>query len=1034
MSKKEGGYLVGCEGAQCINLFRKLILGARRKSKLFFYFFLIVGLTFNALAQYQIRFYSREDGLGGRHCQRVILAYDKSIAVIHPLERKLSLLDGYTIRSVPLPQVDYYKIYLGLSGQIWVSSFSKLYSYDGEQWSDCSLTLGGSYYDVSPTLMLRGMIPLDTNGGVLLVYPNEIFTFNPNHSLSRKIASAEEIGLGEFRDVAHDFNNWWILCTGGLIKIEPGNLTNTTKWQKFAIPSEFVLTNLFQLQIGINGRLVMLSDSLDGHTRYLVEFNGKDWQVFQLPLNGIRVAWPHTEQNLWWIMTPTQLMVFDGHRAWSTSEQISGPFIDTVSTPEGSFYICTDRGLWHAQPSLWCPIFIESEFKGPVFKALKAPDNKMWIISEDGLYRLDLATSNKWDRISWPDGLQCDSPERIELVGFEDGTVLWSLKGKIGFVTSTLNVGLLQNLGGYATILGRKESIVLLALKKGEEFEILELDRSLVPHKSTFPALPVLWGEPLFTTQLGDALLMCTAHALLILTNGSWHEFCKLPEWIGIPRSIGVLEAGKIYLGADVGILEFTPQSGWIGHPLLNFRIYDIKVDGSNIWFASSGGVGRLEGEQWFIYDTNDGITALPIYTFVKGEDRMMVGTFRGLAEFRAFVDCDPPIAFRPRIEIFDRSGNTFTLIVHFTGKDRWDHTPSDRLFFSYKVDNGPWSVFRDRPSSVALKLLPGIHKIEVKAMDKAGNIQTNSLVAEIELFLPWYAETRFRWVLILTSVAVLGSIALAINRHLELKRSYRQIEQIVEKRTYELEQAMEALLHSRKMTALGTLAAGIAHEFNNLLSVIRGFAQLLISKSYDHQKVKSLTERIIQACDQAEAIVNDLLVFSRPGNEKIEACEISEIIKQTINIISPQFGQDIKFEVHVSGAIPKVYAIPDRARQVFLNLIINAAEAMERKGTIHIKIEQIDHLPQNLYLKPANAPYYVAVSVEDSGCGIPPEIIDRIFEPFFTTKAYSAHKGTGLGLFTVYQFVSQMQGGISVESKVACGTKFTVIFLPVMS
>ena len=127
---------------------------------------------------------------------------------------------------------------------------------------------------------------------------------------------------------------------------------------------------------------------------------------------------------------------------------------------------------------------------------------------------------------------------------------------------------------------------------------------------------------------------------------------------------------------------------------------------------------------------------------------------------------------------------------------------------------------------------------------------------------------------------------------------------------------------------------------------------------------------------------------------------------------------------------LPPVVVVPDHLRQILLNLILNAADAMDGKGTIWIRARVCQDVPKDCPLPPQPAQRYVALSVKDEGCGIPPEILSRIFEPFFTTKSYSARHGTGLGLYTVYEFARQMGAGLHVESQVARGTNFTV-YLP---
>ena len=270
----------------------------------------------------------------------------------------------------------------------------------------------------------------------------------------------------------------------------------------------------------------------------------------------------------------------------------------------------------------------------------------------------------------------------------------------------------------------------------------------------------------------------------------------------------------------------------------------------------------------------------------------------------------------------------------------------------------------------------------------------------------------------------------LAFNRHRQLVRSYAEVEKKVTDRTRELELANRALAHSQKMNALGTLAAGIAHDFNNILSIIKGSAQIIEENMDNPPKVLTRLDRIKTVVDQGSGIVKALLGFSRDSDPQPGLCDVNQIVEETLKLLGDRFLRESPIRFDRAPGLPMLVSRKDFIQQIVLNFVLNAAESMGRQPQAHIvlAIRRLDRAPLGPVLAPGAAPAYVAVSVQDSGCGIPPENLARIFEPFFTTKALSARRGTGLGLSMVYELARRMDAGLAVESVVDQGSIFTLI------
>ncbi|MCB9963959.1 MAG: PAS domain S-box protein [Rhodospirillales bacterium] len=243
--------------------------------------------------------------------------------------------------------------------------------------------------------------------------------------------------------------------------------------------------------------------------------------------------------------------------------------------------------------------------------------------------------------------------------------------------------------------------------------------------------------------------------------------------------------------------------------------------------------------------------------------------------------------------------------------------------------------------------------------------------------------------------------------------------------------------LRRQKMEALGQLAGGVAHEINNLLQPILMSTQLVKGRiESDSDKIdpdyliKNMS-RIERNAQSAAKIVDDILLFSRGDQKQTECLNIFEVLKEAVGFVKEMLPPTIQVMCDKAPEGEKFEADINRNEmtQIVTNLMINAAHAMEQHGTISLHADQ-DYVSMEesgrMNLSPGR---YVRIGITDTGCGIPPENIDRIFNPFFTTKEVG--EGTGLGLAIVYKIIEKWGGTIKVKSKVGTGTTFS-IYIPV--
>ncbi|MBD2746674.1 PAS domain S-box protein [Microvirga sp. BT688] len=261
------------------------------------------------------------------------------------------------------------------------------------------------------------------------------------------------------------------------------------------------------------------------------------------------------------------------------------------------------------------------------------------------------------------------------------------------------------------------------------------------------------------------------------------------------------------------------------------------------------------------------------------------------------------------------------------------------------------------------------------------------------------------------------GQNFIAVGRDLA---DYRAREQL-------LLEAQEALRQSQKLEAVGQLTGGVAHDFNNLLTIIRSSVEFLRRPDLPEERRRRYIDAITDTVDRAAKLTGQLLAFARRQALKPEVFDVPERIQAVTDMLRTIVGSRIKIITDISCERCFVEADVVQFETALVNMAVNARDAMDGEGTLTVHVDALAHMPS--IRGHAGAPgKFVAVSISDTGSGIPTDRLSHIFEPFFTTKEVG--KGTGLGLSQVYGFAKQSGGDVAVESGLGKGTTFT-LYLP---
>ena len=774
---------------------------------------------------------------------------------------------------------------------------------------------------------------------------------------------------------------------------------------------------------------------MQGHKKLLIYFDGKQWSSPPVAAEDILLAWRGPDQSFW-ALTPKALLHLEKKNgAWTqTDAHLAKHYYDAATEPGGVFWVATSDGLFRYAPLTWQDVPGAGET--PVVAMVQERDGPMWLAHSNSISRFQ---DEQWQDFH-PTDASVIIPGNESLHTLRDGVVATGTgRGVLLFDPKTELFREVRHPSGA----GLK---TLGVLTNG--LLCVQLLETRVPtngaHLETFDGqvfrpladLPGSWNlgnevHFLFTGQNGT----------LWLGGPGGLAFYREQKWARVDPAEGPtpnnalclveLANGKLWCGTRDKIWQFdgktwSPLSMGIEH-VNSFY----KADDGSIWAAANTGVARFFRGEWASNGAEEGLpNAVIRHVLQDRRGRIWAGTADGLSSYHPEADAEPPQTFIEKSKYAEVPVEG-QIQFAFGARDKWQRTPTERLLFSYRLDEQDWSPFKPERSVAFNDLARGPHFFQVRSMDRNWNVDAKPALIDILIPLPWYEETRLLLIAAAGGAVALFFAGLAFNRHRRLVKSYAEVERIVALRTQQLDKANQQLFQGQKMNALGTLAAGIAHDFNSILSIIKGSAQIIESNLENQEKVRTRLDRIKTAVDQGAGIVKAMLGFSRSSETETAPCEINSLAHETILLLGDRFQRDAQIQFAPGPGLPEVTTTKDYVQQILLNLVLNATEALNGPGKIIVRTGLLTALPPDLVLAPTIAQQYVFIAVQDFGCGIAPDIIPRIFEPFFTTKSLSTKRGTGLGLSMVYELAKTMGGGLSVQSIMGQGSTFTLI-LPV--
>jgi len=1003
------------------------------------------------------RIFTSTDGLRESWVEDVSPTAEGRVWIAHGAVDSLTVYDGYTFRRLPSPGTAL-KLREGPTGQVWALLPSGVRTGD---YSGVQLLADGRWtaFEIDALrdsgITRSQFLPWATDR-VLVLTPGAILELDRARGIAKPVRLAADTPLERFTDLAPAADGGaWIAGPRGLLHL-PNPAAKGVADRTVALPDRWAARAVTRIHDA--GRSLFVSIA-QAHGWAAAVFDGTTWREVARssdPTESV-MAWPGRDQVIWTASLTRfgfRLTLESGACCRRTIERIkafSGRLNAVEPLPDGGFWLATSLGLvrhapaaWHTPPEL---VAVEGWIGG----LLESSAGTLYALHENGLLQRG---ASGWILHRVPPGFVVDAGPATNVAELPDGRIVIGATLPSGAIDATLAFDPVRK--QFAPVRHPEGRVVrMIGPASGGAWVVTSIDGDFRLERydgrqfTTVVQVQGAWlrgGMPRTILELGggDLLLVPDGTGIGWVRRGKRDVIGPTEGYPG-SGSFAALEIapGRYWFGDRDSVIAFDGRR-WetLRTGLQTVRAIVRTRDGS-IWVTSGSGLHRYRDGAWSTVAAPEGLPDGSAHHLI--EDRggtIWVSTTAGLASYTADADRDPPETLLGPGNPSEAPPSGDVRIV-FSGRDRWAYSPADRLLYSWRLDGGAWSPAEARAAVELHGLAAGSHRVEVRAADRNWNLDPTPAALDFIVLRPWYRESGFLAMGALAALALVAAIGLFVSRHVRLERlvgerttalagANAQLRaELADRRRVEAQRAMlEGQLHqAQKLEAVGRLAGGIVHDFNNLLTVINGFAEFVQEEAGGSAAVRTAIAEISRATERAAALTRQLMAFSRHQVVEPKALDMNQVIADIERMLRRLIGEDIALTCVPGPTLWPVLADRGQIEQVIVNLAVNARDAMPSGGRLTIETAnvELDEAFVRSHAGTSGGPH-VRLKVADTGAGMDAETRSRIFDPFFTTK--TRDKGSGLGLATVYGIVVQAGGHVWVDSEPGQGTAFT-IYLP---
>lgn len=994
---------------------------------------------FASLAHAQAwRSWDAGDGLADSYIDSIDADSDGSIWLSHGPGAPLSVIDGYSVETVrppvgsdPVFAVDY--------GELWVLAPEGIQHRAGTEWQLLGVP---PISRLSSDARLATRIFVARPGLAFLLSGHDLYELRASDGAWRTLTTGNETGLGGCSGAALDDDGvLWAGCQRGVLRYDPEG--ESEQIRTFPYPSGAYRDGK-RIMAGPRGEIFLVA-RMNSSTRYAgLRLSSQGWdRVWTSDEENLRI-WRAPDQSLRAIEGSRYLLIRGGVAVEiAGGSESSDDYGAVLQARNGTVWIGTTRRLRQHAVSVWTLPAAPQPITQPVHAAVEDPATGIWFAASGHLSNL---RDGAVESFALPDGVKTYSlhTNAVGLVG--DRTVALKTERTdtlLLFDIPTATFRALSHPEGrrFRLITPRSDRKIWVntsapGARYDQRVELFDGERFELVHERNGT-----WniGRMRFIYESSDgATWFGGTEGLSRLKDGVFETFTE-PAELQTEGSYALAETadGKLWSAGRTRLIEFD-GANWREVAQLGKVRSLLRGPGGSMWAIGERGARRLEDGIWNTHTSAEGLPDTVAYMgFVDSRRNLWVGTARGVTRWTPEHDTAPPqVTVMSGVDLQGRSADP-AAEFRFVARDRWRATADSRLRYSYSLDGGAWSEPNTRTSTILSGLETGPHVLNVRVLDRAGNVGELDGGFPFSIAPPWYLQRLFLLGVVVVGCVILALLAYALHSYRrmallvgELKTAtgaaelaQAATEETVRQRTEALRIANTDLRDSRERAENASrlkseFVANMSHEVRSPLTVIMGLTELLLSARVAPEQRAKL-EKILASSESLLAIVNDILDFS-----KIEANQLTlksapfgpgRLAVEIVDELRPTaHRKNLALSVSVDEGTP-VSVLGDalRVRQALTNLVQNAIK-FTAEGWIVVAVGSLGD-------------GRLLFRVADTGVGIPPKEIEEIFSPFRQADGSMSrrHGGTGLGLTISKRLAELMGGTLRVKSELSKGTTF---------